>query len=86
MKHQVLFLAYLAALGTCTTPSNHRSQDPDICAQSEGIYDICDTPYSFIRCDGHDAILVQDCRQSPSTYCRIVDDKGHCDGKTPPDM
>ncbi|KAI0451619.1 hypothetical protein F5B21DRAFT_507101 [Xylaria acuta] len=86
MKTQALLAISLAALGTSTALPARRNSNPAICLRSRGVYDICDTEHSFIRCDGHEAILITDCRLDPSSYCQVVNGRGRCDGETPPDL
>ncbi|KAI0478124.1 hypothetical protein F4859DRAFT_513706 [Xylaria cf. heliscus] len=87
MKTQSLLAIPLATLATSTLlPETRRISNPAICPRPRGVYDICDTEHSFIRCHGHDAILVTDCRPDPSSYCQVVDNRGRCDGVTPPDL
>ncbi|RYC65947.1 hypothetical protein CHU98_g218 [Xylaria longipes] len=87
MKTQALLAIPLAALATSTVlPVARRSLNPAICLRAKGVYDICDTEHSFIRCDGHEAILITDCRLDASSYCQVINGRGRCDGETPPDL
>ncbi|KAI1367910.1 hypothetical protein F5Y08DRAFT_31987 [Xylaria arbuscula] len=81
MRSQVLLLASLAMLSASTALPN-----PEICPRQDGVYDVCDTNYSFIRCNGHETTLIADCRAGPSTYCHIVNDRGFCNGTAPPNL
>ncbi|KAI1130788.1 hypothetical protein F5Y10DRAFT_262732 [Nemania abortiva] len=86
MKVQAVILALLAALGTPTVLSTDNSPNPAICRRAKGIYDVCDTLHSFARCKGHNVMLIADCKLGKSNYCRIVHDRGSCDGTTPPKL
>ncbi|KAI1111843.1 hypothetical protein F5Y14DRAFT_453700 [Nemania sp. NC0429] len=87
MKVQALLLASLAALGTSSVvPEDSSIFYPHICKKATGVYDTCDSQHSYFRCNGHNALLVVDCRVGNNTYCRIVNGRGSCDGTTPPDL
>ncbi|KAI3335975.1 hypothetical protein F4824DRAFT_137491 [Ustulina deusta] len=86
MKTQALLLASLAVLGKSTALPDRHLTNTAICKRPKGIYDVCDTERSFIRCNGHDALLITDCILDDSTYCRIVNGRGRCDGATPPNL
>ncbi|KAI0426851.1 hypothetical protein F5Y09DRAFT_350860 [Xylaria sp. FL1042] len=82
----LLLLSSLAGLGKPTALPETYLSNPSICMKSQGVYDVCDTEHSFIRCNGHEALLVTDCIIGNSTYCRIVDSRGRCDGASPPKL
>jgi hypothetical protein len=85
--HIYLLLASLAAqLGMTNPLPDKHTPDPYVCTRDTGVYDVCDTEHSYIKCRGHDAILVVDCKTDPSHYCHIVKGRGHCNGRTPPPM
>ncbi|KAI1144821.1 hypothetical protein F4825DRAFT_304217 [Nemania diffusa] len=86
MKAQSLILVFLAAVGTSALLSNVHSLNPAICKRARGTYDVCDTLHSFVRCRGHEAILITDCRLSTSTYCQVINGRGRCDGTSAPDL
>ncbi|KAI1198014.1 hypothetical protein F5X97DRAFT_343108 [Nemania serpens] len=89
MKSQALLLASLAALATSATalPEGISSiYYPSMCKKGAGIYDVCDTEHSYLRCRGHDAMLIVDCKVGNSSYCRILEGRGGCDGTSPPDL
>lgn len=87
MKVQTLLLASLAALGASTAlPEDTSIYYPTICKKAQGIYDVCDTQHSYLRCHGHDVMLAVDCKQTSSTYCHVVNSRGYCDSTTPPDL
>ncbi|KAK5635322.1 hypothetical protein RRF57_011034 [Xylaria bambusicola] len=86
MEIQTFLLPCLAMLGIATALPDSYKLNPSICARPTGVYDVCDTKHSFIRCNGHNALLVTDCIASNSTYCRIVNGRGSCDGSSPPDL
>ncbi|KAI1817851.1 hypothetical protein GGS20DRAFT_582108 [Poronia punctata] len=67
----IIFILSLAALGK-------PSPDPTICKRAHGKYDVCDTSYSYVTCNGHEAVSAYDCIQSSDTFCRVVEDKGKC--------
>ncbi|KXJ95911.1 hypothetical protein Micbo1qcDRAFT_201247 [Microdochium bolleyi] len=47
------------------------------CNGSAGaLYDICDGPYSFIRCLGQDPLLVVDCVPKPEHQCWVNPEDG----------
>ncbi|KAI0802161.1 hypothetical protein GGR55DRAFT_461397 [Xylaria sp. FL0064] len=82
----LLILGSLASLGKPTALLTSDLANPSICKQPQGVYDVCDTEYSFMRCNGHDALLATDCIVGDSTYCRIVAGRGRCDAATPPKL
>ncbi|KAJ8131864.1 hypothetical protein O1611_g1764 [Lasiodiplodia mahajangana] len=86
MKVQALVATFLATLGTSAVLPDDGNTNPAFCTQATGIYDVCDTPHSFIRCNGHETVLLADCRLDSSSYCHIVNGRGRCDGTTPPDL
>ncbi|KAI1754010.1 hypothetical protein F4782DRAFT_494727 [Xylaria castorea] len=86
MKTPALLAISLAALATSTALPARRSSNPAICLRAKGVYDICDTEHSFVRCSGHEAILIADCKLDPSSYCQVVDGRGSCNGETAPDL
>ncbi|KAI1423355.1 hypothetical protein F5Y12DRAFT_716426 [Xylaria sp. FL1777] len=86
MKTRALLLVSLAVLGPSTALPESHLTNPGICKRAKGVYDVCDTEHSFIRCNGHDALLITDCIIGNSTYCRIDNGRGHCDGAAPPDL
>ncbi|TRX89362.1 hypothetical protein FHL15_009799 [Xylaria flabelliformis] len=86
MKTSALLAISLAALATSTALPARRSPNPATCRHPKGVYDICDTEHSFVRCNGHEAILVADCKLDASSYCRVVDGRARCDGETAPDL
>ncbi|KAI1171566.1 hypothetical protein F4777DRAFT_564951 [Nemania sp. FL0916] len=83
MKVNAFLIASLAVLGAS---ADGQSPNPAICVQAKGVYDVCDTDWSFVRCHGHEAMLIKDCRVTESTYCRVTHGKGRCDSLTPPDL
>ncbi|KAI1161149.1 hypothetical protein F5B18DRAFT_653962 [Nemania serpens] len=85
MKLQALLFASLAALGASTAlPKSSSTYWPSMCNKAKGLYDVCDTNHSYIRCHGHDALAEVDCRLDNTTYCRVVNDHGTCRGTSPP--
>ncbi|KAH8165635.1 hypothetical protein CIB48_g2602 [Xylaria polymorpha] len=86
MKTQALLAISLAALATSTALPARRSSNPSICQHAGGVYDVCDTAHSFIRCHGHEAILITDCKLDALSYCQVVNGRGRCDGAAPPDL
>ncbi|KAI0861740.1 hypothetical protein F4860DRAFT_513534 [Xylaria cubensis] len=86
MKTSALLAISLAALAISTALPARRSPNPAACRHPQGVYDICDTEHSFVRCNGHEAILVADCKLDASSYCQVVDGRGRCDGETAPDL
>ncbi|KAI1304815.1 hypothetical protein F5Y03DRAFT_395338 [Xylaria venustula] len=86
MKPQALLIASLAALGASTALPKNDLSNPGICVHAYGVYDVCDTEHSFIRCNGHEALLITDCMTGSATYCRIVNCRGRCDGATAPEL
>ncbi|KAJ2990193.1 hypothetical protein NUW58_g3076 [Xylaria curta] len=86
MKPHTLLVAALSAFGTSSPVPDRRSAAPSICVSGGGVYDVCDTAHSFIRCSGHDALLIADCMEDKSSYCQIVNGRGHCNGTAPPDL
>ncbi|KAI0440512.1 hypothetical protein F4803DRAFT_552992 [Xylaria telfairii] len=86
MKIQALLAIPLATLAASTALPARRSSNPSVCLHARGIYDVCDTQHSFVRCNGHEAILVADCKLDASSYCQIINGKGRCDGAAPPDL
>ncbi|KAI0204916.1 hypothetical protein F4808DRAFT_315055 [Astrocystis sublimbata] len=66
--------------------SARRSMSPAICRRSEGLYDICDTDHSYVRCRGHEAVLIADCKIAANTFCQVVNGRGSCDAQSPPSL
>ncbi|KAH9905401.1 hypothetical protein F4778DRAFT_779742 [Xylariomycetidae sp. FL2044] len=54
------------------------------CARNAGVYDVCDTTHSYLRCRGLRAMMVVDCKRTAENYCEIVNDRGNCNGRRPP--
>ncbi|KAI0100553.1 hypothetical protein GGR51DRAFT_564088 [Nemania sp. FL0031] len=86
MKVQALIFSLIVTLGTSAVLSNNGEPNLALCKQATGIYDVCDTLHSFVRCNGYEVILAADCTLSNSSYCHIVHGRGGCDGTTPPDL
>ncbi|RWA13200.1 hypothetical protein EKO27_g1905 [Xylaria grammica] len=84
MRSPILLLASLAALRTSTALPSRQLSNPALCVRPEGIYDVCDTEHSFVRCSGHDALLITDCKLDNTTYCQVTNDRGSCNGTSPP--
>ncbi|KAI0398482.1 hypothetical protein F5Y17DRAFT_470652 [Xylariaceae sp. FL0594] len=83
----IIIAAAKAGLGLPTVDNNNNNNNNDnsaLCPRRGGRYDVCDTVHSFVTCAGHEAVRVSDCRVSNSTFCRVVADKGRCDGTVPP--
>ncbi|GAW21710.1 hypothetical protein ANO14919_112340 [Xylariales sp. No.14919] len=87
MLRQVLlvFLA-LVALGISTPIDLKNPRATNICPRETGIYDVCDTLHSFLRCRGNRPMMAFDCAHAPDHYCIIQDDKGSCNGLLPPPL
>ncbi|KAI8952406.1 hypothetical protein F4801DRAFT_541431 [Xylaria longipes] len=87
MIHQYL-IAFLGliALGVGTPVGLNHPRATTICAREEGIYDVCDTMFSFLRCRGNRPMMAFDCAQEPDHYCLVQNDKGSCNGLRPPPM
>ncbi|KAI3337225.1 hypothetical protein HD806DRAFT_528798 [Xylariaceae sp. AK1471] len=77
MFHQFLIFLALVALGI-STPVGLDRRAATICPREEGVYDVCDTVHSFLRCRGSQAMMAFDCAQSPEHYCQILNDRGSC--------
>ncbi|KAI0398995.1 hypothetical protein F4802DRAFT_603419 [Xylaria palmicola] len=86
MKPQTLLVTALAATGTPMALPGRHDFNPGFCVHARGVYDVCDTEHSFIRCDGHQTLLIADCKLDASSYCQVVDGRARCDGTTPPDL
>ncbi|KAI1421663.1 hypothetical protein F5Y12DRAFT_688341 [Xylaria sp. FL1777] len=84
-RHVLVFLALVAL--SISTPIGLKNQRAiSICARETGIYDVCDTLHSFLRCRGSRPMMAFDCAQSPDHYCLIQNDKGSCNGLLPPPL
>ncbi|KAI0400352.1 hypothetical protein F4802DRAFT_498149 [Xylaria palmicola] len=89
-RQLVVFLALVtlgigapAGVGSRPRP---RPRAANTCTREEGVYDVCDTMHSFLRCRGNRPTMVFDCAHSPDHYCLIQNDKGSCMGLRPPPM
>ncbi|KAI1743911.1 hypothetical protein F4680DRAFT_407913 [Xylaria scruposa] len=87
MFSQIL-LAFLAliTLGIGTPVGLNHPRAATICPRETGIYDVCDTLHSFLRCRGTWPMMAFDCAHEPDHYCLIQNDKGSCSGLRPPPM
>ena len=56
---------------TAVTISTTSSEGAD-----DDLYDVCSGPYSFVRCRGHDPLLIADCIPKPRYRC-WVDEQEH---------
>ncbi|KAI3343764.1 hypothetical protein F4824DRAFT_20494 [Ustulina deusta] len=79
----LVFLA-LVALSISTPIGLNNARAASVCARENGIYDVCDTLHSFLRCRGTRPMMAFDCAHAPDHYCLIEDDKGSCNGLLPP--
>ncbi|KAH8167983.1 hypothetical protein CIB48_g210 [Xylaria polymorpha] len=88
MFRQFLLLAFLAlvGLGVGTPVGLNHPRAFTMCPREYGVYDVCDTMHSFLRCRGTRPMMVFDCAQEPDHYCLIQNDKGSCSGLLPPPM
>ncbi|KAI0879167.1 hypothetical protein GGS24DRAFT_230960 [Hypoxylon argillaceum] len=86
MFHQFLVLLALVALSISTPVGLNSRKAANICPRENGIYDVCDTVHSFLRCRGDRPMMVFDCSHEPNHYCLIQNDKGSCNGLRPPPM
>ncbi|KAI0430345.1 hypothetical protein F5Y09DRAFT_307879 [Xylaria sp. FL1042] len=86
MFYRVLIFLALIALSVSTPIGlkNHRAAT--ICAREIGIYDVCDTLHSFLRCRGTRPMMAFDCAHAPDHYCLIQNDRGSCNGLLPPPL
>lgn len=85
MFHHFLVVLVLVALGI-STPIGLTDPRAAMCLREVGIYDVCDTLHSFLRCKGRLPMMSVDCAQEPNHYCLILNDRGSCTGLNPPPM
>ncbi|KAI1187067.1 hypothetical protein F5B17DRAFT_336339 [Nemania serpens] len=87
-RHFVVVVLVLVALGISTPVglSDPRAAAMSTCLREAGIYDVCDTIYSYLRCKGRSPMMSVDCAQEPGHYCLIKNDRGSCTGLSPPPM
>lgn len=57
---------------TSTTTSSTTNSEGVV----DDLYDVCNGPYSFVRCRGHDPLLIADCIPKPRYRC-WVDEEEH---------
>ncbi|KAK5629521.1 hypothetical protein RRF57_005236 [Xylaria bambusicola] len=86
MFRQALVFLALVALSISTPIGLTSSRAVSGCARETGIYDVCDTLHSFLRCRGLRPMMAFDCAHAPDHYCLIQNDKGSCNGLRPPPL
>ncbi|KAI1306385.1 hypothetical protein F5Y03DRAFT_354611 [Xylaria venustula] len=86
MFHRALVFLALVALSVGTPIGQKSPRSASVCVRQTGIYDVCDTLHSFLRCRGYKPTMAFDCTHAPDHYCIIQNDKGSCNGLLPPPL
>ncbi|KAI0388632.1 hypothetical protein F5Y17DRAFT_474346 [Xylariaceae sp. FL0594] len=107
LHHHLFLLLFTLFIAVESSPISHNIPEGEgdrvlatppvtraaLCHRPEGIYDVCDTLHSYLRCRGTRPMTAFDCAATMDPaepdpghghYCQILDDRGSCTGRSPP--